>query len=221
MSDISYPGYDAEQRRIYDNAKRKATLKQVSRRAAQERKDVWSVRMMSKECMKGAWKESALIFYSSLVFIIMALATTNSFDYDDLSSLNSLKSKFVIASALLFVALARFLISMHEIRECIVWKTQGMLRENNYNIANLSYGKDSGYTSRSAMRHESGRNRDIFDNLIKTINTDGEMVQDEKMAQDVIAGHLRTHPKDIDIVLKTFDTSTIPVELIRKCYKGR
>lgn len=67
------------------------------------------------------------------------------------------------------------------------------------------------------IKHASKHNPEFFYNLIKN----PKCVSDEKTASAIIRGHIKSHPKDIQRVLDTFEIGTIPERLYRQLIRCR
>ena len=211
---IKFPGYNAEQER-----KKTQELDRIQRNQEKARKA--SKQRKAREEKRANSLPPFLMVRSGLLnqwlWTLIPSATLVGFGINE----EKLKHPELVCSGLAFLVCLTCgwaIYSYPIIKQCLkedIWKirtaTNKYLHEPNCQL-DLTDKIDSQKLERILVQHISKHNPGIFDKMMMN----PESVLDINIAQNIILGHLKSHPDAAKKILDTFDIETMPKQVQRK-----
>ena len=210
----AFPGYDAEQERIVKQEQERVARamekanKAAAKRVARERKRAESLPpfLMVRSGLLNQWVWPLI---SGGAFIGLGI-NEKKLEQPEL---------FIGVSGFLFTLTTTWAIyATPKIQEAFkrdIWtirqETNKYMDESNYQI-DLTDKINSDKLARILVQHISKYNPGLFDKMMQ--NPDS--VADINVAENIILGHLKSHPDAAQKILDTFDIETMPTKVQRK-----
>ncbi len=210
----AFPGYNAEQERIVKQEQERVARamekanKATAKRVARERKRAESLPpfLMVRSGLLNQWVWSLIL---GGAFVGLGINE------------KKLEHPELLLGATEFLFFVTFLWALHvtpEIKKMLkkdIWtirqETNKYMDESNYQI-DLTDKINSDKLERILVQHISKYNPGLFDKMMQ--NPDS--VADINVAENIILGHLKSHPDAAQKILDTFDIETMPTKVQRK-----
>ncbi len=210
----AFPGYNAEQERIVKQEQERVAKamekanKVAAKRVTRERKRAESLPpfLMVRSGLLNQWVWSLIL---GGAFIGLGINE------------KKLEHPELLLGATEFLFFVTFLWALHvtpKIKEMLkkdIWtirqETNRYMDESNYQI-DLTDKINSDKLERILVQHISKYNPGLFDKMMQ--NPDS--VADINVAENIILGHLKSHPDAAQKILDTFDIETMPTKVQRK-----